>query len=196
MPDMADWHRERELDLPDTAYFPLAPDWVCEVLSAPTRRLDLHGKRPVYAREIVRHLRYTATPGQRGVLTRCTAPSRTRSLALRRASPCAIARGSGRGLSLTLVPVIGAVSSAVERLWSARDAKALSGHRDFDAHARLTAEAGCRYRPWSSGARCGASATPPGACGCSHAPSRRAAPTRLRPDQLYPRPTRLQRTRT
>ena len=42
--------------LPDTAYFSLAPDWVCEVLSASTRRLDLHGKRPVYARAGVAHL--------------------------------------------------------------------------------------------------------------------------------------------
>ena len=37
------------MELPDTAYFTLAPDWVCEVLSASTRRLDLHEKRPVYA---------------------------------------------------------------------------------------------------------------------------------------------------
>ena len=43
-------------DLPDTADFLLAPDWVCEVLSASTRRLDLHGKRPVYGREGVKHL--------------------------------------------------------------------------------------------------------------------------------------------
>ena len=41
---------------PDTAYFTVAPDWACEVLSASTRRLDLHGKRPVYAREHVAHL--------------------------------------------------------------------------------------------------------------------------------------------
>ena len=42
--------------MPDTAYFTLAPDWVCEVLSASTRRFDLHGKRPIYAREGVGHL--------------------------------------------------------------------------------------------------------------------------------------------
>ena len=33
-----------------------APDWVCEVLSPSTRKLDLCGKRPIYAREGVRHL--------------------------------------------------------------------------------------------------------------------------------------------
>jgi len=38
-------------DYPDAAYVTLAPDWVCEVLSPSTRKLDLHGKRPIYARE-------------------------------------------------------------------------------------------------------------------------------------------------
>ena len=56
VPELAGWCRVRLLDYPDTAYVTLAPDWVCEVLSPSTRRLDLHGKRPVYAREGVRHL--------------------------------------------------------------------------------------------------------------------------------------------
>ena len=55
-PDLAGWRRERMADYPDTAYVTLAPDWACEVLSASTRRLDLHVKRPVYAREGVRRL--------------------------------------------------------------------------------------------------------------------------------------------
>lgn len=56
VPDLAGWRRERMPDYPDAAYFTLAPDWVCEVLSPSTRELDLHGKRPVYAREGVEHL--------------------------------------------------------------------------------------------------------------------------------------------
>ena len=56
VPDLAGWRRERMPDYPETAYVTLAPDWVCEVLSASTRRLDLHGKRPIYAREGVSHL--------------------------------------------------------------------------------------------------------------------------------------------
>ena len=56
VPDLAGWRRERMPDYPDTAYVTLAPDWVCEVLSASTRRLDLQEKRPVYAREGVGHL--------------------------------------------------------------------------------------------------------------------------------------------
>ena len=56
VPDLAGWRRERMPEYPDTAWVTLAPDWVCEVLSASTRRLDLHGKRPIYAREGVGHL--------------------------------------------------------------------------------------------------------------------------------------------
>ena len=56
VPDLAGWHRERMPDYPDTAFFTLAPDWACEVLSPSTRRIDLHDKRPIYAREGVGHL--------------------------------------------------------------------------------------------------------------------------------------------
>ena len=56
VPDLAGWRRERMPKLPDAAYITLAPDWVCEVLSPSTRKLDLCGKRPVYAREGVAHL--------------------------------------------------------------------------------------------------------------------------------------------
>ena len=56
VPDLAGWRRERMPWYPDAAYVALAPDWVCGVLSPSTRRLDLQGKRPVYAREEVRHL--------------------------------------------------------------------------------------------------------------------------------------------
>ena len=56
VPDLAGWRRERMPELPGTAYFTLAPDWVCEVLLSSTRKVDLHEKRPVYAREGVAHL--------------------------------------------------------------------------------------------------------------------------------------------
>ncbi len=41
---------------PTGAYCTLVPDWVCEVLSPSTRKLDLGGKRAVYAREGVSYL--------------------------------------------------------------------------------------------------------------------------------------------
>ncbi|WP_433933197.1 Uma2 family endonuclease [Sorangium cellulosum] len=55
VPDIAGWRRERMPELPETAYFPLAPDWICEVLSPSTERVDREEKMPVYAREGVRH---------------------------------------------------------------------------------------------------------------------------------------------
>ena len=56
VPDLAGWRLERMREFPDAAFVTLAPDWVCEVLSASTRKLDLCGKRPIYAREGVGHL--------------------------------------------------------------------------------------------------------------------------------------------
>ena len=56
VPDLAGWRRERMPECPDTAYVTLAPDWVCEVLSQSTRKVDLHEKRPIYAREGVPYL--------------------------------------------------------------------------------------------------------------------------------------------
>ena len=52
VPDLAGWRRERMPVYPDAPFVTLAPDWVCEVLSADrTRRLDRTRKMPVYARE-------------------------------------------------------------------------------------------------------------------------------------------------
>ena len=56
VPDLAGWRRERMPEYPDTAYFTLAPDWVCEALSASTRKVGLHEKRPIYALAGVPHL--------------------------------------------------------------------------------------------------------------------------------------------
>lgn len=56
VPDLAGWHRERMPTLPDTAWFELAPDWVCEILSPATRTFDRSVKMPVYARQGVSHL--------------------------------------------------------------------------------------------------------------------------------------------
>jgi len=56
VPDLAGWRRERMPDYPDTAWFAISPDWVCEVLSPGTRKIDLFEKRPIYAREGIAHL--------------------------------------------------------------------------------------------------------------------------------------------
>jgi Uma2 family endonuclease len=56
VPDLAGWRRETMPVMPDTAFFTLAPDWICEVLSPSTGRHDRHGKLPVYRRERVGHV--------------------------------------------------------------------------------------------------------------------------------------------
>jgi Uma2 family endonuclease len=55
VPDLAGWRRSRMPRMPTTAYFGLAPDWVCEVLSPSTARLDRAKKLAIYARELVAH---------------------------------------------------------------------------------------------------------------------------------------------
>jgi Uma2 family endonuclease len=55
VPDCAGWRRNRLPHLPETAYFPLAPDWICEILSPSTARLDRAKKLAIYAREGVAH---------------------------------------------------------------------------------------------------------------------------------------------
>jgi Uma2 family endonuclease len=57
VPDLAGWRRERMpvLDAREP-FFTLAPDWVCEVLSPSTERLDRREKLAIYRREGVSHV--------------------------------------------------------------------------------------------------------------------------------------------
>jgi Uma2 family endonuclease len=58
VPDIAGWRRERLPRLPDTAFIELPPDWVCEVLSPSTARLDRTDKLSIYAEAGVGHAWY------------------------------------------------------------------------------------------------------------------------------------------
>lgn len=56
VPDLAGWRRDRMVQLPDSHIFDVPPDWVCEVLSPKTARLDRVEKMPIYADRGVKHL--------------------------------------------------------------------------------------------------------------------------------------------
>ena len=60
VPDLAAWRRER---MPDAvgdketpAHYDVAPDWVCEVISTGTERVDRGKKMRIYRREGVKHV--------------------------------------------------------------------------------------------------------------------------------------------
>jgi Uma2 family endonuclease len=55
VPDLAGWRRERLATMPDAPAITVAPDWVCEILSPSTERLDRVRKLPAYARHGVVH---------------------------------------------------------------------------------------------------------------------------------------------
>jgi len=56
VPDLAGWRLERMPSLPETAYFSIVPDWICEVLSRSTESLDRDEKLPLYAERGVEHV--------------------------------------------------------------------------------------------------------------------------------------------
>lgn len=64
VPDIAGWKRERMPSIPEEAYFSLAPDWVCEVLSPSTERIDRGRKLRIYAEAGVAHM-WLVKPSER-----------------------------------------------------------------------------------------------------------------------------------
>ncbi|MEA2465257.1 MAG: hypothetical protein QOJ98_3004 [Acidobacteriota bacterium] len=55
VPDLAGWRRERMPEYPKTHVFSVVPDWVCEITSPGSGRLDRLKKMPVYARAGIGH---------------------------------------------------------------------------------------------------------------------------------------------
>jgi Uma2 family endonuclease len=56
VPDLAGLRRERMPSDPEDAYIEIAPDWVCEILSPSTIRLDRGRKRSIYGEAGIGHL--------------------------------------------------------------------------------------------------------------------------------------------
>jgi Uma2 family endonuclease len=56
VPDLAGWRRERMPVMHSAPWFDLPPDWVCEVVSPSSGRLDRVRKMPKYAKAGVGHL--------------------------------------------------------------------------------------------------------------------------------------------
>jgi Uma2 family endonuclease len=55
VPDLAGWRRETMNAIGNEPYFTVRPDWICEVLSPSTERLDRSAKIALYAAAGVRH---------------------------------------------------------------------------------------------------------------------------------------------
>jgi Uma2 family endonuclease len=56
VPDWAGWRRERMPVFPRVPFFTLAPDWVCEIVSPSTGRIDRGAKTRLYGRGGITHL--------------------------------------------------------------------------------------------------------------------------------------------
>jgi Uma2 family endonuclease len=66
VPDLAAWRRERVPTDFEAAFIEIAPDWICEILSPSTTRLDRGRKRRIYGEAGIGHL-WLLDPGA-GVL--------------------------------------------------------------------------------------------------------------------------------
>jgi Uma2 family endonuclease len=64
VPDLAGWRRERMPELPEDHRFRVVPDWVCEIASPSTGRLDRGVKMPLYAKHGVAYA-WIVDPDQR-----------------------------------------------------------------------------------------------------------------------------------
>jgi Uma2 family endonuclease len=106
VPDLAGWLRERMPRLPETAWFELRPDWVCEVLSPSTAILDRTRKQDIYRQHGVPWLWFVDPP------------SRTIEV-LRLSGQDWVVAGTFGGESEARIPPFDAVAIDVGALWDA-----------------------------------------------------------------------------
>jgi Uma2 family endonuclease len=106
VPDLAGWLRERMPRLPETAWFELRPDWVCEVLSPSTAILDRTRKQDIYRQHGVPWLWFVDPP------------SRTIEV-LRLSGQDWVVAGTFGGEGEARIPPFDAVAIDVGALWDA-----------------------------------------------------------------------------
>jgi len=58
IPDIASWRLQTMPLYPNVPFFTIAPDWICEVLSDSTQKIDRNEKQEIYAREGIPYLWY------------------------------------------------------------------------------------------------------------------------------------------
>ena len=56
VPDWSGWRRDRMPVFPSVPFFTQAPDWICEIVSPSTGRIDRSRKMRIYGRASVAHL--------------------------------------------------------------------------------------------------------------------------------------------
>ncbi|HVT42990.1 MAG TPA: Uma2 family endonuclease [Thermoanaerobaculia bacterium] len=56
VPDIGGWRHERMPELPELPWFEIPPDWLCEVISPSSERIDRQAKLPIYARAAIQFL--------------------------------------------------------------------------------------------------------------------------------------------
>lgn len=66
VPDLAGWRIERMPELPKRPHARVAPDWICEVTSPATARVDHRYKLPRYAKAGVKHA-WLVTPPHKSI---------------------------------------------------------------------------------------------------------------------------------
>jgi Uma2 family endonuclease len=113
VPDLAGWRRERMPEFPKTAFFTLAPDWLCEVLSPSTERLDRARKLRVYAREGVGHV-WLVNPEARTLEVYRSSEERWLLLATH-ASDAIVRAEPFDAIELDLLPLWGEARTSIER---------------------------------------------------------------------------------
>jgi Uma2 family endonuclease len=56
IPDLTGWRKERMPKIPKDSIFDIVPDWVCEVISEGSRKMDRKIKPPIYLHSGVKHM--------------------------------------------------------------------------------------------------------------------------------------------